>query len=97
MNCPRPGEECNEFMCGSSVDGICNDENDCEFCNKIYDAFELKQQYWADREVCDCITYDEAFKAYHLWHECVDDYYTGNIIEINYCPVCGRKLNNAKF
>ena len=23
MSCPRPREECFEFMCGSSIDGIC--------------------------------------------------------------------------
>lgn len=23
MSCPRPNEKCNEFMCGSSVNGIC--------------------------------------------------------------------------
>lgn len=23
MSCPRPGEKCNEFMCGFSIDGIC--------------------------------------------------------------------------
>lgn len=99
MSCPRPGKECNEFMCGNSIDGICvsDKENDCEFCNVIYNADELKRQYWVVREVCDCITYDETFKEYHLWHECGDDYYTGNIMEIKYCPVCGRKLNNVKF
>ena len=25
MSCPRIGEKCNEYMCGSSVDGICTD------------------------------------------------------------------------
>lgn len=23
MSCPRPGEECKEFACGSSIDGMC--------------------------------------------------------------------------
>lgn len=23
MSCPRPGKECNEFMCGSSIEGVC--------------------------------------------------------------------------
>lgn len=23
MSCPRPGEKCKEFACGSSIDGIC--------------------------------------------------------------------------
>lgn len=92
INCPRPGEQCNEFMCGSSVDGICHIENNCDFCNKIYDADELNNQYYADREVCDCITYDKDNNTYSFWNECVDDYYTGNIMEIKYCPICGRKL-----
>lgn len=45
MSCPRPGKKCNEFMCGNSIDGICvsDKENDCEFCNVIYDASELKK------------------------------------------------------
>ena len=34
-NCPRPGEQCNEFMCGSSVDGICHIENNCDFVIKF--------------------------------------------------------------
>ena len=25
MSCPRLGKECNEFMCGSSVDGVCRE------------------------------------------------------------------------
>ena len=28
MNCPRPGEQCSEFMCGSSVDGICTSDTE---------------------------------------------------------------------
>lgn len=26
MSCPRPGKECNEFMCGYSVEGVCREE-----------------------------------------------------------------------
>lgn len=59
INCPRPGEQCNEFMCGSSVDGICHIENNCDFCNKIYNEDELNNKYWADREEVNCITYEE--------------------------------------
>lgn len=25
MSCPRPNEECHEFMCGSSMNGICTE------------------------------------------------------------------------
>lgn len=83
------------LMCGSSVDNVLNDKNNCEFCNKIYNAGKLHNQYWADREVCDCITYNEKEKSYSFWHEYVDDYYTGNLVEIKYCPICGRKLKDA--
>ena len=66
----------------------------CDFCNKIYNASELKKQYWGDREVCNCVTKNKNDEEYYLWNECVDDYYTGNIMKINYCPVCGRKLKD---
>lgn len=96
MNCPRPGKECNEFMCGSSVDGICQrNEIKCDFCSEIYNAEELNKMHPIDRYVVDCITFDKEDNAFNLWHESEDDYYTGNIMEINYCPVCGRKLSNA--
>lgn len=45
--------------------------------------------------MCNCITKDKDDEEYYLWNECEDEYYTGNIMEIKYCPVCGRKLNNA--
>lgn len=64
----------------------------CDFCNKIYNEDELNNKYWADREEVDCITHDENTNTYSFWHECIDDYYTGNIMEIKYCPICGRKL-----
>lgn len=96
MNCPRPGKECNEFMCRNSVEGMCQENKmQCDFCNTIYNTSKLKKQYWADREVCNCITKDKDDEEYYLWNECEDEYYTGNIMEIKYCPVCGRKLNNA--
>ena len=41
--------------------------------------------------------YDKINDIFCIWHECDDDYYTGNIMEIKYCPKCGRRLNNAKF
>ena len=34
MSCPRFGEECYEFMCGSSKNGICT-EGENEFLNSI--------------------------------------------------------------
>ena len=44
MNCPRPGKECNEFMCGSSVDGTCQlDIGTCEFCSDFMAEPKLKE------------------------------------------------------
>lgn len=86
MNCPRLGRECNEFMCGSCIDGICQEsETHCDFCNEIYDEFKLNTTHPMNREFCNCITYDENDNTYNLWNECEDDYYTGNIMEIKYC------------
>ena len=31
--------------------------------------------------------------SYNIWSECDDDYYSGEILEINFCPICGRKIN----
>lgn len=43
MNCPRLGRECNEFMCGSCIDGICQEsETHCDFCNEICFSTEAK-------------------------------------------------------
>lgn len=97
MSCPRLGKECNEFMCGSCIDGICQgSKTHCDFCNEIYDEFKLNTTHPMNREgFCNCITYDGNDNTYNLWHECGDDYYTGNIMEIKYCPVCGRRLKNA--
>ena len=33
MSCPRPGEKCYEFMCGSSIDGVCTEYNTDEGLN----------------------------------------------------------------
>lgn len=35
-------------------------------------------------------------KTFGLWIECEDFYYSGVAMEINYCPICGRKLNNVE-
>ena len=97
LNCPRPGKECNEFMCGSSVEGICQEQEIvCNFCDKVYDESELNSLHPMDRDgFLNCVTYDKEDDTFCLWHECEDDYYTGNIMEINYCPRCGRRLKDA--
>lgn len=67
--------------------------NECSFCNKIYNTQKLKETYWADRDVVNCITHNEEDNTYNIWHECEDDCYSDEILEINFCPQCGRKIN----
>lgn len=44
MSCPRPGEECNEFMCGNSVNMICMNKK-----NTL--AYEIACKYMALTEI----------------------------------------------
>lgn len=67
--------------------------NTCEFCNKIYDTQELNETYYRDREFMNYITYNRDDDTYNIWHECDDDCYSGEVLEINFCPKCGRKIN----
>jgi hypothetical protein len=94
MSCPRLGRECNEFMCGSCIGGICQEsETHCDFCNGI--ESELNATHPINRKgFINCITYDNINNIFCIWHKCDDDYYTCNI-KFNYCPVCGRKLKYA--
>lgn len=68
----------------------------CSFCEKIYDVEKLRNMSWTDRYklgVTNCITFDKENNTYGIWHECDDDYYSKTILEINFCPKCGRTIN----
>lgn len=43
-NCPRPGKECNEFMCGNSVDGICTIQEYKNDIKNFIDSSEFQQK-----------------------------------------------------
>ena len=58
---------------------------ECPFCHE-----EVEVDY---NDVVNCITYNEENNTYSIWHECQDDYYSDDILEINFCPKCGRKIN----
>lgn len=34
MSCPRPGEECNDYMCGGMIDGFCQEPKNTEKLKK---------------------------------------------------------------
>ena len=75
--------------------------NKCYFCEKIYDTKTLKNMSQEDRkklcqkewELYCVITHNTEDDTFNIWSECDDDYYSGEVLEINFCPECGRKIN----
>ena len=62
----------------------------CNLCNNIINEKEIeKLDYW-DRY--GIIVHNLENNTYGIWIQHDDDYYSGVAIEINYCPICGRKL-----
>ena len=72
--------------------------NSCEFCSTILTQ-EQAEQWSADYEFhyATPIQYNviatDLNGKYNLWNRCDDCYYNGIIMEIHYCPKCGRKLS----
>ena len=67
-----------------------NETNSCDFCSKIWssqDEYQLSCKPWD--EVPTIVMKDG---KPHLYVPCDDWYYTRCVTELNYCPVCGRKL-----
>lgn len=67
----------------------------CDFCKKIYthdEAVDWKNA-WRDWDMEQPYTIIVRFyDRFELWN-CVDDnYYTGFVMDIKYCPVCGKQL-----
>ena len=58
--------------------------NECQFCNKIYNTQKLKETYWAERDVVNCITHNEDDNTYNIWHGCEDDYYSDEIFKMKF-------------
>ena len=61
----------------------------CNFCDNIKDVEYIKKRPFWERTTEIVQTGEYTFG---LWIECPDSYYSGIDIEINYCPICGRKL-----
>lgn len=93
-NCPRPGEQCDEFMYGSSVDGTYQfDIGTCEFCSDFMAEPKLKEI-----NMYEGSSLNGEFE-YRLDIERPDGFipekWRSKSLKINYCPICGRKLSNA--
>lgn len=92
INCPRPGEQCNEFMCGSSVDGTCQ-LGTCEFCSDFMAEPKLKEinmyegnSLNGELEYIPDIERPDGF---------IPEKWRSKSLKINYCPMCGRKLKDV--
>lgn len=67
----------------------------CKFCENshlTYEQYEQKhpEDFWCgDLQIDIIITDDDGKRIFYM--PCDDDYYTRKI-DINYCPMCRRKL-----
>ena len=66
--------------------------NNCSLCSTIWSSKEeyQKQFEWHHDEGCAIVMEDE---EPCLYVPCEDWFYSDTIMEINYCPKCGRKIN----
>lgn len=70
----------------------------CDFCSNILTQ-DQAEQWSADYEFhyATPIQYNviatDLNGKYNLWNRCDDCYYNGIIMQISYCPKCGRKLD----
>ncbi len=62
----------------------------CDFCNDIKDAEWYKEHDSYDRINAIVQTGE---KTFGLWIECEDCYYSGVVMKIKYCPMCGNNLS----
>ena len=71
----------------------------CNFCKKIYtnkEAEEWKDDIeWYHHYDNYNILVKNNHDDFELWTRCDDNYYTGYIMTIKYCPKCGRKMAGA--
>lgn len=64
----------------------------CDLCNNIKTIEQYKEMTSWDRY--NTIV-QQKNNSFGLWIECDDYYYSGVVMKINYCPICGRKLNDS--
>lgn len=67
----------------------------CEFCKNIYtttEAMEWKHSWWNWNYKQPYTIIVEDNDSFALWNQIEDNFYTSRVMEIKYCPVCGRQL-----
>jgi len=65
----------------------------CDFCKEIKDFMKYGAADVNPYERKNCIVKDSENNK-GLWIECDDYYYSGWALDINFCPKCGKKLND---
>lgn len=68
--------------------------NNCDFCNKIYSSKEEYDEFCGHNwwNEIDAIIMDKNNQP-GLYVPCDDSYYSRIVMDINFCPKCGRKIN----
>ena len=66
----------------------------CKDCNKTESEFQNRcESSW--NEYTTIVRYYNDYglnNNYGLYVPCEDDYYSGTVLDIEYCPKCGEKL-----
>lgn len=75
MSCPRPGEKCFEFMCGSSIEGYCTQSNGKK--NK------MKKRIFLVKEPDDCNRINELCEKLDKQGEEYEIEYDDSLCEAN--------------
>lgn len=66
--------------------------NGCEFCSKIWDNVkEYKESFEFEDEEREAIVMNGHRPG--LYIPCDDWYYSKIVMNVNFCPVCGRQVN----
>lgn len=66
--------------------------NNCSLCNKIWVSKEAYQDNFERHYDEDCAIVMEDEELW-LYVPCGDWYYSDTVMQINFCPKCGRKIN----
>lgn len=66
--------------------------NGCDFCSKIWDNVkEYKESFEFEHEEREAIVMNS--RGPGLYIPCDDWYYSKIVMNVNFCPVCGRQVN----
>ena len=66
--------------------------NGCDFCSKIWDNVkEYKESFEFEHEEREAIVMNG--HRFGLYIPCDDPWYSRTIMDLNFCPVCGRQVD----